>query len=487
MQFKSLRRIYTLVFILGLSLAVIQPVAGSTALSKPAQAEPATLASLSGVVTDGSGHGYPLYARIQITASSFDQTIFSDPLTGAYAVDLEEGIKYTFTIDAYPPGYQTLVETLTPIAGALTQDFSLLVDPINCEAPGYQQIYDIFYDFEVSDYGFTPGGTTSFAWGEFTSGPMTGHSGSKGIATNPAGLYSPNENGYMLSPVIDLSGYGQSPVVLQWWDWKDIENVFNDAAELQATTDGGVTWVTLWGPVGGVQDSTYQQNTIILDPLYNVSNFQFRFLFTSDFVDEFPGWYIDDIGLLGIPADLSPVFSTNFDSNDAGFTPGGLYESWAHGTPNFGPSAAHSVPDLWATNPDGPYNANEYSHLSSPLIDLSPYAGQTILLNYWEWNDIEHVAFDYGKVQVSKDGGAHWQDVTGRIGDMPDWSPRWLSLDPSYAVSNFQFRFFFRSDPSNQLAGWYIDDVSLYAAGSSVFSGQCAPTPGGRCRRLCHR
>ena len=45
--------------------------------------------AVTGTVTDGSGHGWPLYARIEITSASTDPVVvYSDPVTGAYAVEL---------------------------------------------------------------------------------------------------------------------------------------------------------------------------------------------------------------------------------------------------------------------------------------------------------------------------------------------------------------------------------------------------------------
>jgi hypothetical protein len=110
-------------------------------------------------------------------------------------------------------------------------------------------------------------------------------------------VHFPNELGYMLSPVIDLSGYGTNTPVIQWWDWKDIESATYDWARVDVTKDGGTTWTTVWGPVGGVHDTEYHQQTVVLDPSYNVSNFQFRFYFKSDFSFQYAGWHIDDIGI----------------------------------------------------------------------------------------------------------------------------------------------------------------------------------------------
>jgi len=484
MQFKSRRQIFTFLIILVLSLAPIHTAAGNTPLAKPDRAETAATTTISGVVTDGGvpeygSHGYPLYARIRVTASGFDQTIFTDPITGTYSIDLEQGIEYTFTINAFPEGYQTLVQTITPAVDNTTLDFALLVDPLTCTAPGYQQDYDIFYDFESSSQGFTPGATTSFAWGDITSGPLAGHSGTKGIATNLSGDYAPNESGYMLSPPIDLSPYGDDPAILQWWDWKDLEIATYDSACLEATNDGGATWTTLWGPIGGDHDTTYHQQTVLLDPIYNVTNFQFRFFFESDGTLQYTGWYIDDIGILRIPITATPYFSTNFDLDKGGFSISGTNPSWAWGAPTSGPGTAHSAPNVWATNLAGDYNTSESSWLTSPLIDLSAFAGQMPILSFFQWNDIEHINYDWGAVEASKDGGITWQNVSGNIGDINTWSPKTIILDPAYAVSNFTFRFYFRSDTSTNFPGWYIDDLSLSIAEPALLSARCIPEPGG--------
>jgi hypothetical protein len=193
-------------------------------------------------------HGFPLYASIHITQKNgSDFTIYSDPVTGDYSVFLLQGYVYTFEIRAMQPGYQPYIEEITaPHQLYYGRDFALNADNVLCSAPGYEPTYSVLYTFEDSDEGFTSGGTTSFAWGEFTSGPNEGHSGMKGIATNPAGNYNPNENGYMLSPEIDLSHIGTSAIV-QWWEWRKTEekNIW-DNVSLEVTKDGGATWQKVW-------------------------------------------------------------------------------------------------------------------------------------------------------------------------------------------------------------------------------------------------
>ena len=140
---------------------------------------PLSSTTVSGVVYDagveGLGlHGYPLYASIHISAPGFDKTIYSDPITGEYSIELVSETEHTFEVNSVISGYEPLVETVTPTTDAMIHDIGLEVNGSICAAPGYQPDYDFFWSFEQSDGGFTPGGTTSFAWGDFTSGPGEG-------------------------------------------------------------------------------------------------------------------------------------------------------------------------------------------------------------------------------------------------------------------------------------------------------------------------
>lgn len=439
---------------------------------------------VSGYVFDGGveglgEHGYPLYSSIHVSTPGFDETIYTDPFTGYYEIELVEDTPHTFTTDPIPGGYDPLHEVVTATGTEYTHDIYVPVDGAVCAAPGYQPDYDIFYSFESSDEGFTPGGTTSFAWGDFTSGPGEGHSGTKGIATNPGGNYNASELGWMESPVIDLSGNGTSSTAIQWWDWKDIESVSWDWARLDVTKDGGVTWDIVWGPVGGVTDTAYSQQTVVVDPTYNVADFQFRFYFKSDSSVQYEGWYVDDIGVVSIPVPPpTTVFTTNFDADNGGFTVSGT-TSWAWGAPTSGPGAPYSAPNVWATNLAGNYNNSESGYITSPVIDLSAHAGLAPNISFWHWNDVESVSYDWGAVEATKDGGATWQDISGKIGDQTSWAEKTYQLDPTYAVSDFQFRFYFKSDSSVNYPGWYIDDLTVTVAEYVEIAAPCVVVPGG--------
>jgi hypothetical protein len=95
---------------------------------------------VNGAVSDGSGQGWPLYARIDIVAEGYAGSIFTDPATGAYSLNLPAGIQHTLTANAVSPGYMPQGVQITPAALEMTQDFSLSVDATACTAPGYGDV-----------------------------------------------------------------------------------------------------------------------------------------------------------------------------------------------------------------------------------------------------------------------------------------------------------------------------------------------------------
>jgi hypothetical protein len=434
---------------------------------------PAPSYVVSGTVRDANTN-WPLYARIRIDGYP-GGPIWTDPVSGHYSVTLAGGLTYIFHISAWVNGYLSEDRSVGPLTGDRTEDFALQVDAEACNAPGYHLNCYYFQDFEADDGGFTTSGTnSSWAWGAPTSGPGAAHSGSNVWATNLAGNYNNDEDSYLESPDIDLSGLAGQTILLSWWQWLRTESRY-DFASVEVSKDGGSTWTTVWGPTSG-GTAQWEKITVLLDPSYAVSNFRVRFHLVADSSITYPGWYVDDLCIVGVPPPTS-VYSQNFDSNNGGFATSGTNSSWAWGAPTSGPGAAHSPPNVWATNLAGNYNNDEDSYLESPDIDLSGLAGQTILLSWWQWLSTERF-FDFASVEVSKDGGSTWTTVWGPTsGGTAQWEKITVLLDPSYAVSNFRVRFHLVADSSITYPGWYVDDVAIAAI--ALGAPPCVPDPGG--------
>lgn len=157
----------------------------------------------------------------------------------------------------------------------------------------------------------------------------------------------------------------------------------------------------------------------------------------------------------------SIAYFENFESTNGKFQITGDSPSWAWGIPLAGPTTAHSGKKVWATDLEYGYNDYENSYIESPAIDLSKY-NANLSLNWWQFVAVED-GWDDIRVEVSKDGGSHWTQVYTSSVTVETWTKKAISLDASYAVSNFKVRFGMTSDESSSADGFFIDDVYITA------------------------
>ena len=450
---------------------------------------PLAAAEVSLSVRDGSGHGWPLYARVDIAAEGYSASVLTNPLTGDEAVSLFQGVPYTFTVNAVSRGYNPLVERAfvpqsTGERMASTIPFSLTANILACEAPGYRPDYVYFEDFEGDDGDYIPSAyvpyaTSSWAWGLPVSGPGYAYSGEYVWATNLTGNYQPKENSALTSPAIDLITYAGHPLVLSWWQWLNTET-YLDFASVEASVDGGETWQRVYGEIGGSVSIGWQARRIFLEPYFAVRDFRVRFRLHTAFGTpaNAPGFYIDDIGIGAFEIYGTEVYQQDFEASGGGYTVGGV-TSWEWGVPVSGPGVAFSGQNVWATNLAGDYGNNEDGTLTVPPIDLSAFTGRPPMLMWYQWLDSES-GYDFPTIEVSRDNGQTWQAFYSEVSGVIDntWRLHRLVLDPAYAVRGFQFRFRFTSDLGATAPGWYLDNVNIFMLGS-LPEAVCANQVGG--------
>ena len=97
--------------------------------------QPSPSVTVSGTITDGSGHGWPLYTRFAV-AGDPDGPFFTDPITGQYSIKLPANATYNVTFLSQLTGYQTLSQSVDIGGGDMTHDVSIPVTS-DCTAPGY--------------------------------------------------------------------------------------------------------------------------------------------------------------------------------------------------------------------------------------------------------------------------------------------------------------------------------------------------------------
>lgn len=136
-------------------------------------------------------------------------------------------------------------------------------------------------------------------------------------------------------------------------------------------------------------------------------------------------------------------------------------------------SPTHSATD----SPYGNYQNNRDVSLTMTAdIDISSVANP--ILTFWHRHKIEE-GWDYGRLEISTDGGNSWNSIRSWTGDLTSWAEQNFSLD-SYGQVRFRFRL--QTDGSITDDGWYIDDVSIrgniitnYPPAAPVIS---SPAPG---------
>jgi N-acetylneuraminic acid mutarotase len=251
--------------------------------------------TVSGTVTDGSGHKWPMRAKITISGYS-NGPVYSSPYNGTYSVKLPDNASYTLTVAAADmTGYTSKQVTVKLAAKNVTQNVALAVDPAACTAPGYA----------YKDTGLTESFT---GWQGAT--PQDGWTITDNIGNgqtwrfdNPGGWAPPPGSGPDFAD-IDSDYYGQggkqdsslvSPVInltAEKTPEIGIDSTYigfpGQTADVDLSLDGGTTWSTVWSPYSvnpGHQDIPIPQAA-------GKSDVRVRFHFTGSWARR---WEIGDV------------------------------------------------------------------------------------------------------------------------------------------------------------------------------------------------
>jgi hypothetical protein len=267
---------------------------------------------VSGIVRD-STTGWPLHARLDISGYP-NGPVWSDPVSGAYSVELAEGIEYSISVTATVPGYEVASADVGPLGAPLSQDFALDANLTACLAPGYVLGAPVLTeDFEVAGSATTPpaGWTISTLGAGTTPGwrfgtalgssffPIPAHT--RYAAANDDDNNTNATEDYLISPVINL-GAATSPILR--FDSRH-SGEFGSTAQVQASTDGGATWTVVVGNApGNGRTGAWTTQTMSLAALAGEANVRLRF-HHDDNGDWADGWAVDDISV--VPGCIAPA------------------------------------------------------------------------------------------------------------------------------------------------------------------------------------
>ena len=214
---------------------VIALVAALTVPCAPALAQAPV--EVSGTVADGSAHGWPLAAQIEVGG----QTVRTDPVTGFYTVELASGVGHVLTVSA--SGHRTVQRTVTLPPDNPVQDFALPVEG-TCAAPGYAvnagpPLLDQPFDTTSTPAGWTVvAGTPMGSW-RFDDpafrGNLTGGSGSFAILDSDFFGIGNTQDSSLVAPSVDLAGAAAPDLVFN----SDYRALTNGSIDVDVSTDGG--------------------------------------------------------------------------------------------------------------------------------------------------------------------------------------------------------------------------------------------------------
>jgi N-acetylneuraminic acid mutarotase len=242
---------------------------------------PVPKVSISGTVKDGSGHGWPLYAKVSV-AGIPGGPLWTDPATGHYHVDVPVGSAYTLHVTANYPGYAPTDVTIPAGTTDVVQDVSLSVDAVSCSAPGYTQ--HISGVSEAFESGSTPAGwtvvnnTTGGGW-TFTDdghrGNLTGGDGGFAVVDSDHLGVGRSQDTELRTPVVDLTGQ-TAPVIGFNSDYRGFGS---STADVDLSLDAGQTWTTVLHQTTSVRGPVFKQ--IPIPQAAGQATAQVRFRYTG--------------------------------------------------------------------------------------------------------------------------------------------------------------------------------------------------------------
>ncbi|MDT0467208.1 carboxypeptidase regulatory-like domain-containing protein [Streptomyces gibsoniae] len=277
--------------------------------------------TVSGKVTDGSGHPWPLYATITATGVP-GGPVHTDPYTGRYSLKLPQGQTYTLNVSANYPGYEAVTRKVTVGTSDTTADLSVPVDPYDCVAAGYTvhntgttQTFDGTsapdgWTLDNTDAGGWAFDDPQLPWWSYSKGNHTGGSGGFAVTdTRTMNSQHPADMS-LVSPVTDFSGAAHPDLTFS----TDLSAQSGPIADVEVTTDGGTTWKPAWSRANDLRGPAHVD--VPLPMAAHQSAVQVRFHFSSRLLNAW--WQVDDVHLGDRSCDPVPgglVAGTVTDAN----------------------------------------------------------------------------------------------------------------------------------------------------------------------------
>lgn len=247
--------------------------------------------AVTGTVTDGSGHGWPVYAKVTIDGVP-GAPVYTDPFTGRYNLTLPRGKTYTAHVAPVLPGYLTRDLTIKVAAADVVKNATVVIDPSTCLAPGYTTTYTgtrQTFDGTTLPAGWTvtDNNASGGVWSVTDAGArgnLTGGSGGFAIIDSDHLGSGNTQDTTLISPKTDLSA-STAPILELGSAYKSF---INSTADIDVTVDG-TTWTNVWEQT---TTSISGPISIALPMAAGKKDVQVRFHYTGTWAYY---WEVDDV------------------------------------------------------------------------------------------------------------------------------------------------------------------------------------------------
>ncbi len=316
---------------------------------------------VSGTVRDGSGHRWPLYAKIEI-AGVPGGPVFTDPFTGAYSLMLPRGQRYSITATPVYPGYAPRTVRFDVGAHDVVRDINVRVAS-SCAAPGYQLTYNgLVQHFDTTSAPprwSVVDNTGQGAWQFDDPGARGNQTGGTGnFAIVDSDYYGPDltQDTELISPSVDLSGVDSPVVGLNSF----YRGYFNSSATIDYTIDNGATWKRVFQATTDDQQGPLE---LALPRAAHKPAVKVRFHYTGEFAW---WWQVDDVFIGSKACTTLPGGLVAGFVNDAN-TGAGVNGATVHSMD------ARRDTGLSAATPDDPGIPDGFYWLFSSLTGVHPF------------------------------------------------------------------------------------------------------------------
>ncbi|MFY1674918.1 S8 family serine peptidase [Plantactinospora sp. WMMB334] len=295
-------------------------VARGDVLAQDFALSPARMVTVAGRVTDGSGHGWPLYARIEVSGRP-GGPVYTNPVTGAYSFTVPGSATYTLATTVVYPGYRPVSTEVAVGTGSKTQNITVAVLP-SCTAAGYragigEPLLSESFDASSAPAGWSVVNRTDKGGWAFDDpagrGNLTGGTGNFAIIDSDALGSGNTQDTDLITPPLDFSAV-DAPLLRFNSDWRAVG--VSDTADVDVSTDGGTTWTNVWHQTVSRRGPRIEE--IPLDPAAGAAEALVRFRFKGTFAW---WWEVDDVTVVNRlctpePGGLVAGFTT--DANTGG-------------------------------------------------------------------------------------------------------------------------------------------------------------------------